>query len=380
MNTLGIDVSKDSFTIAAISPEGKLTAKHSCNLNPQGLSTLRKIINPNTKVAVEASGPYSSLLSAHIQTMGIRPYLVNPLLATKFKQANSLRKTKTDPIDALSIAKMAQQNPSLKPADEYQQEGIRLLERQIEYISKQIVSLKNSILQTLHFLFPELERSFNPFCKSMLNILQNFPSAKAIAKASIKQIANCISKKGRKVNVVKLKELAENSLGIPDPSREAILKSLIIQLICLLDIKQDLKDQLECQVKKLHPKEFKALLTVPGFGDLTSASFLAEVGTISRFPSSKKLTAYAGMDPAVYQSGKFVGKSHISKRGNRHLRRILYISAQQAVRFSPTFRNYFLRFRRRGRTYRQAMVATANKLLRVAYAVISSGNSFRENS
>ena len=379
MRTLGIDVGKDSFTIAALSQEGEVISKHSCNLNCGGIESLKNSISPSDKIAVEASGPYSSIITAHIQNMGITPYLVNPLLALRFKQANSLRKTKTDSIDAVSIARLSQTS-SLQPAQGYLEEGIRLLERQIEATSKQIACLKNSILQSLHFLFPELERNFNPFSKGILNLLSKFPSAQAIAHASTEEIASCFPSKGRKIDLKKLLKLARDSIGISDPSREAVLKALITQLLCLLDITEQLKHKLEEEVEKLYQQELELISSIPGFGTLTSPSFIAEVGDISRFSSAKKLTAYAGLDPSVYQSGRFVGKSHISKRGNKHLRRILFISAQHAVRSSPTFRSYFLRLRKRGKSYRQAMVATSGKLLRVAYAVLSSGMPFREKS
>ena len=378
MKTLGIDVGKDSFSIAVISPEGELVAKLSCNLNSDGIESLRKSICPSDKVAVEASGPYSSIITAHIQNMGITPYLVNPLLAARFKQANSLRKTKTDSIDAISIARLSQSS-SLQPAQGYLKEGIRLLERQIEATSRQIASLKNSILQTLHFLFPELEREFDPFSKGILKLLSKFPSAWAIAKATTEEIEDCFPSRGRKIDIQKLIKLAQNSVGIPDPSREAVLKALITQLLCLIDIREELKHKLEEEVERLYQQELELIKTIPGFGSLTSSSFIAEVGDISRFSSAKKLTAYAGLDPSVYQSGRFTGKSHISKRGNRHLRRLLFICAQQAVRSSPTFRNYFLRLRAKGKSYRQAMVATSSKLLRVTYAVLSSGRPFCEN-
>jgi len=378
MRTLGIDVGKDSFTIAAISPKGEVIAKLSCNLNSDGIESFKNFISPSDKIAVEASGPYSSIISAHIQNMGISPYLVNPLLAVRFKQASSLRKTKTDSLDAVWIAKLSQDH-SPQPAQGYLKEGIRLLERQIETTSKQIACLKNSILQTLHSLFPELEREFDPFSKGILKLLSKFPSAQAIAQAPQEEITSCFPSKGRKIELKKLLKLARDSIGMSDPSREAVLKALIAQLLCLIDVREELKHKLEEEVERLYQQELELIKTVPGFGSLTSSSFIAEVGDISRFSSAKKLIAYAGLDPSVYQSGRFTAKSHISKRGNRHLRRILFICAQQAVRYSPTFKAYFLRLRARGKTYRQAMVATASKLLRVTYAVLSSGRPFCEN-
>ena len=114
-------------------------------------------------------------------------------------------------------------------------------------------------------------------------------------------------------------------------------------------------------------------------GEPSAATLIAEIGDISRFPGAKQLVAYAGLDPSVYESGKIRRRSRISKRGNPHLRRILFILAQHVVRRTRTFYAYFRRLRRKGKAYRQAMVAVAHKLLRVIYALLTKGSPFQDN-
>jgi transposase len=75
----------------------------------------------------------------------------------------------------------------------------------------------------------------------------------------------------------------------------------------------------------------------------TGVPFLTEMGSVENYSSHKKLIAFAGMDPSVYQSGKYIGRSKLSKRGNRHLRRAIYLLTAAVVRKNDFFKAYFLR-------------------------------------
>jgi transposase len=96
---------------------------------------------------------------------------------------------------------------------------------------------------------------------------------------------------------------------------------------------------------------------------------MAEIQDIKRFPSAKKLIAYAGLDPTVYESGKYKGQSKISKRGNRHLRRIVWIISVNLIRHNRVFKEYFLR-KREKLPYKKAVLAVAHKFLRIAYSLL----------
>jgi len=255
----------------------------------------------------------------------------------------------------------------------------------VEALSQSIASLKNRIRQLLHTLFPELPNHINPFSKSVLRLLLAFPSAQALSRASEEAISRAlrraVPKRGRKLSLSprQLKELARRSIGLSDRAREALLQSLIRQLLLLEEEKRFLSQELIRWARELTPCAWETLLTIPGMGELSAATLIAEIGDISRFPGAKQLVAYAGLDPSVYESGKIRRRSRISKRGNSHLRRILFILAQHVVRRTRTFYAYFHRLRRKGKAYRQAMVAVAHKLLRVIYALLTKGSPFQDN-
>jgi transposase len=125
-------------------------------------------------------------------------------------------------------------------------------------------------------------------------------------------------------------------------------------------------------------EEIEILKSVQGIGDKTATNFLVEIGgDVGRYENSKKLIAMAGLDPSVYQSGKYEGASRISKRGNRHLRRVIWIMTVRVIRFETSFKQYYLKRREDGLPYKKAVLATAHKLIRVLFAMLRNKTPFR---
>ena len=81
-----------------------------------------------------------------------------------------------------------------------------------------------------------------------------------------------------------------------------------------------------CEATRI--EELEIIKTLDGVQNILGSSFLAEMGELSNFKSYKSLIAYMGFDPSTNQSGKHVGPSKISKRGNRHMKRITHIMTQ----------------------------------------------------
>ncbi len=129
--------------------------------------------------------------------------------------------------------------------------------------------------------------------------------------------------------------------------------------------------------KATRVEDWKILRSIKGGSPNTAVPFLAEMGSIENFSSPKNLSAFAGMDPSVCQWGKFIGKSKLSKRGNRHLRRAIYLMASAVVSQNAFFKAYFLRRKRGGLTPQRALLATAHKLIRVIFARLSHRTYFQ---
>jgi transposase len=99
-------------------------------------------------------------------------------------------------------------------------------------------------------------------------------------------------------------------------------------------------------------------------------------GDIQQFDDPNKIIAMAGIDPAVRQSGKHEGSSRITKRGNRHLRRIIWLMTTQVIHFCDVFSVYYQKRRKDGLPYKKAVLATSHKLIRVIYAMLTQRTAF----
>jgi len=100
------------------------------------------------------------------------------------------------------------------------------------------------------------------------------------------------------------------------------------------------------------------------------------VGEVKNFASSKKLIAFAGLDPSIHQSGKFLGASNLSKRGNRHLRRAIFLTTTSVVSQNGFVKAYFLRKKNEGFHPQKPLFDVAHKLIRVVFAMSSQRRCF----
>jgi transposase len=134
-------------------------------------------------------------------------------------------------------------------------------------------------------------------------------------------------------------------------------------------LSKDLRAKAELDV---NPKDYELLQSIVGIGPLTATSILSEIGDISRFPSSKQLIAYAGLDPRVKQSGTTLNRNtKLTKRGSPELRRCLFLCANTARRYDPELQAYYLSKRDQGKAYTPSVVAVAQKLTNRIYAVLT---------
>jgi transposase len=150
--------------------------------------------------------------------------------------------------------------------------------------------------------------------------------------------------------------------------------SLLIQLEELL---QELTTILieHCQEKM--GRDMDILISTKGIGEKTAMNFLIEMGgDIEHFESHKKLIAMAGLDTALYQSGKIDRKGRISKRGNRSLRRVIWLMATKVTQFNERFKQYHMKRLKEGLPYKMAVLSTAHNLIRVIFVVLTNQTLF----
>ena len=161
------------------------------------------------------------------------------------------------------------------------------------------------------------------------------------------------------------------------PAKEIILREKIGTLLHLQERLAEVTKLLTDLCKRTKIEDLEILRSIKGVGPNTAAPFLAEMGEVKNYTSYKKIIAYAGLDPSVHQSGKFIGMSKLSKRGNRHLRRAIYLTTASVVSQNTFFKAYFLKRKREGLAPQKAIFATAHKLIRVIFATLSQRTYFK---
>lgn len=118
------------------------------------------------------------------------------------------------------------------------------------------------------------------------------------------------------------------------------------------------------------------LVSIDGIGHKTTALLLAELGDVQRFGDAGAVTAFAGLNPRLQESGKYRGHVRISRMGSTRLRAGLYMPALVALTHNPALRALKQRLKARGKTPKQIICAAMRKLLCIAYGVLKSGLPF----
>lgn len=389
---VGIDISKGISSAQALDEKGGKLFYLSFQMDTDGFSELLKAIRSKSKdlskvtVAMESTASYHMTLFSFLTSKGMKVFILNPLLVSNFVKL-SLRKTKTDKKDALAIAQFLLLNK-----DSLEQmyltadiSDLRDLARQRESLVDHMTSVKLDTKRLLNITFPELEKITGLFAKSTLRLLMKYPSAQAIRKATISDIGKLIipGSMGRNTleNAHKIKEAAKKSIGTVSFTKEIVIKQKASVLLQLDEHLKEITSVLIEHCQAIMQEDIEILKSIKGIGDKNAVNFLIEMGgDISNFENHRKLIAMSGLDPAVYQSGQYVGKGRISKRGNRHLRRVIWLMAVKVLQFDETFRTYYLKRREDGLPYKKAVLATAHKLIRTVFAMLSNKTFFHANS
>jgi transposase len=387
---VGIDVSKEFSTAQGIDKDSKKVFYLRFAMNSEGFSELLKVMMKHAesvtevRVAMESTGCYHINLFSFLSSEGVPCVVLNPLLITNFARL-SLRKTKTDKKDALTIAQFLLSHDKSLSTIAFSQDtqDLKDLARERESLTVLISGMKNDIKRLLQGTFPELEKLCNPYGETMLHFLRQFPSARlvrAAKKRDIEKALICPNEKRKRV-IVSIDDIvaaAKTSVASASATKELILSEKIATLLYLQEKNERITDVLIETCESLRIEELDIIRSVDGVNDITGSTFLAELGDINNFNSYKHVIAFAGLDPSIHQSGQYEGRSTISKRGNRHLRRVIFLMTLCAVRSKNTFREYFLRRKQEGLPPKKAILATAHKLIRVIFAMLSNKTLFRK--
>ena len=384
---VGIDVAKDKHDCFITNSDGEVLFKaFTIQNNREGFDDLFQKISSvaedltKVKVGLEATGHYSYNLLGYLVDKGLTTYVINPLHTNLYRKSLSLRQTKTDKVDARTIASMIMSDVNLKSYSDtsYHNEELKSLTRYRFDKVKERAKLKTSISRLVAILFPELEKLVPTLhMVSVYALLSEFPSASSVASSHLTHLANVLktASKGRyrKDTAVMFREAARTSIGSNMPAKSLELKHTI-KLIQELDSEID---EIESEIKIIMDEINSPILSIPGISYRMGAMIIAEIGDFKRFDTPDKILAYAGLSPSTYQSGQLDGAySHMEKRGSRYLRYALFNTTKFVCMWDPTFAAYLAKKRSEGKHYNVAISHAAKKLVRVIYQLECSGQTY----
>lgn len=385
---IGIDIASQKHNCCILDGQEHVLLEFSFSNDQTGFDTLLHYLQypsipqgAKRHIGLEATGVYGENLTAFLRRNGFEVTTFNPLSVKKQLTATTLRKTKTDKSDAKFLAVMlARGNYKPDAPVLYHISELKSLSRRRFLLVKKRSGAKNVAKALLTKLFPEFLSVFtDTFGASAMAVLSSYPSAKAVAACRPSSLAKILKQASRgRFGIEKAEEiigLAKKSVGVYSRADELSLSMTLEEIEFYTRQVSRLEDEIHLIFEE-HPSP---ILSIPGIGEVIGAMILSEIGNIERFSNPNKLLAYAGLEPSVYQSGKFSPDSgSMVKRGSPYLRWALMWASRLVPRFSTTFGAYLDKKIAEGKHYYVATSHVAKKLVRVIFSLLKNDSVFAD--
>jgi transposase len=319
---LGIDISKLTFDVTLLTGLAGVGKHAQFSNDKRGFKELKKWLKQQQIVfsalltAMEATGSHWRKLARFLFDLGSAVFVVNPARIRGYFKSEHKR-SKNDKIDSGVIARFCKAQIDLLHRWEPPHQDVEELQS--------LTRLRDSLVSNRAAYKNQLKSgAFN-----------------SAAKSSIRRMIDACNNEIRQL--------------------EKLIKDVIQQ-------NEELKNQ------------FQLAIAIKGIGKVVAATAIAETRAFKEFLEAKQVAAFAGLDVVEFSSGTSIkAKPHISKKGNTRLRAAMYMAAQSAVRRNPVIKPFYERLLNKGLTKRQAIVASARKLLEICFAVVKSGRPFDIN-
>lgn len=389
MNAVGIDVSKGKSMVAILRPYGEIVAspfevKHtSSNLN--SLIERIKSIDGKSRIVMEHTGRYYEPIVRKLAEAGLFVSAVNPKLIKDFSD-NSLRKVKSDKADAVKIARYALDTwtelRQYSLMDEIRTQ-LKTMNRQFGFYMKHKTAMKNNFIGILDQTYPGVNTYFDSPARSdgsqkWVDFATTYWHVDCVRKMSLNAFIEHYQNwcKRKKYNFSKSK--AEEIYGkakelIPVLPKDEVTKLIVKQAVDQLNTASNTVESLRILMNETAARlpEYPVVMAMKGVGSSLGPQLMAEIGDVTRFTHKGAITAFAGVDPGVNESGSYEQKSvPTSKRGSAELRKTLFQVMDCLIKTSPQDDPVYLfmdKKRAQGKPYYVYMTAGANKFLRIYY-------------
>ena len=284
---------------------------------------------------------------------------------------------KSDAKDAAIIADQARMRRDLqplRPGDEITVELRILTARRADLVADRTRAINRLRAQLLEY-FPALERAFDySNNKAALILLTGYQTPDALRRAGAARLVAWLRKrKARTADTVAARAVeaaqAQHSV-VPGQDLAAAMVARLAGEVMNLDTEIGATETMIEERFRRH-RHAEIILSMPGFGVILGAEFLAATGgDMSAFDSADRLAGICGLAPVPRDSGRISGNLKRPRRYHRRLLRTCYLAAQSAARTDPASRTYYDRKRAEGKHHRQAVLALARRRLNVLWAML----------
>jgi transposase len=383
MRFIGLDIGAERHVVAGVDDQGTVVVKPTpITEDAAGYAQLREVLGDVSQalVVMEATGHYWKNVAAMLLSQGVAVALINPLRTQRFA-GEELQRTKTDAIDALTLARFgAQKRPAATRLPDRATEALRELIRFRDRLKQDFDDRVRQLHRLVDLGFPEFTRYVHGLESELATaILRDYPTAAAFQGVSPRRLAQLRYDGRHKVGEVLATALltaAPQSVG----HHHGAVYTLQVRAIC-----EDLERwrprlrSLEGDIERLlKDHEVGTLLTtIDGIGAQTAARLVAELGDPALFRSAGALAAYVGVVPALRQSGKRQPhRAALTPIGHAALRAKLWMPVLTAVQRNPWIRAYYQHLLARGKVPKVALIAAMRKLLVAVYVVAKTRRAF----
>lgn len=382
MNFVGIDIGSEKHVVAIVDESGRPVRKPTpFSEGASGYEQLRAMIGQpeDTLVAMEATGHYWQNLFAYLHSAGFQVALLNPIRTSRFA-AEDMRRAKTDALDALGIARFAQQKrPAATPLPDEATLELRELVRLRDRLVQDLGDRTRQVHRALDLTFPEFTAHFADVASAKATtLLMECPTGEAFRKANPRVLAK-LKYDGRHVIGDELAqalcEAAKTTVGRHQGAAYALQVRYACEDIATLRARiKKLDDDIRESLNK--HEVGKLLTTIDGIGDNTAARMIASIDFDS-FRSASQLAAYVGVAPLVNHSGKRQPlRGHACTMGDAALRSKLWMPTLRAVRTNAWLKAFYDRLVAGGKPKKLALVAAMRKLLSAMMSVARTRTPF----
>lgn len=388
---IGIDVSKGYADFVFIdSNQEKVMDNLQFDDNSSGHDGLGKLLKDycslNTETeflcVVESTGGYERNWCNYLlnlsESLPVKVGMINPVVIKGISKA-SLDRTVTDEVSAMNIARYIISYKGKIFFNDYSSlrdnpfKTGRSFYTYLRMLIKQKVQLENQLEKLLYQYFPEVLL----YCRHgtpawLLRILRKYPSAESIRKAGTGKL---IKLRGiGKDKASKIVEKASLNTGKLSKHMEYILANTSMEILHRDENIKNAKEYLE-RLYKDNPL-VKLLCTITGIGYSSAILILFEIENVNRFENAKKMAAYFGLNPEYKKSGDGTWGNHMSKKGRKMIRAVLYMACLCAIRYDPFFKKRYSALRAKGKSHYSAMGVLMHKMIRTIYGVLKSNTPY----